>query len=460
MVQATRGETDPKQAATVAERPATVLVWGTALIALGLIAIALPFAILVIGDRPRGRSVLWDFAMGLGFGALALAALQFALTGRLRWLSHPFGLDIVYYFHRLLSWGMVALMLGHFGILWVWYEPALGVLNPLEARWELTAGRVALLCFLALVISSEFRKRLRLKYEWWRTLHLSLAILGFGAAVAHVLGVGNLTATFGTQALWTGVTLGWLGLLAWTRLGRPAFQARNSWRVVGNTPHRGGIHTLELAPEGRGLRFWRPGQFAWVTIGRSPFALKEHPFTISTAPEQGPNLSFSIKPLGDDTARLIETPIGARAYVDGPYGAFSIDRHPDAGGFVMVAGGVGITPMLSNLHAMRARGDRRPVVLIYANPDWGSVGFRDELDTLREDLDLTLVHVLEDPPEGWTGESGFVDGATLDRHLPPGSTDWPCLLCGPTPMTAAVRKALIARGVPDDHIASEVFELV
>jgi predicted ferric reductase len=444
----------------VADRPATVLVWGTALIALGALAVALPFAVLVLGGRQPGRGVLWDFSMGLGFGGLALAALQFALTGRLRWLTHPFGVDIVYYFHRYLSWGTVALMLAHFGILYIWYEPALGVLNPLEARWELTSGRLALVCFLALVVSSEFRKRLRLKYEWWRTLHVVLAVVGFSAAVAHVLGVGNLTGTFGGQALWTGVTLGWLGLLAWTRLGRPALQARNPWRVVRNTPHRGGIHTLELAPEGAPLTSWKPGQFAWLTIGGSPFALREHPFTISTAPEQGPNLAFSIKPLGDGTERLIATPVGARAYVDGPYGAFSIDRNPDAGGFVMVAGGVGITPMLSNLHAMRARDDRRPVVLFYANSDWDSVGFRDELETLQRDLELTVVHVLEDPPEGWQGESGYLDRAILERHLPAESRSWTFLLCGPSPMTGAVRAVLEARGVPGDHVAAEVFELV
>jgi len=446
-------------APAAADRPATVLVWGTALIVLGALAIALPFAVLMVGERPPGRGVLWDFSMGLGFGALALAALQFALTGRLRWLTHPFGVDIVYYFHRYLSWGTVALMLAHFAILYVWYEPELGVLNPLEARWELTAARVALACFLALVISSELRRWLRLKYQWWRILHLALAVIGFSAAVAHVLGVGNLTATFGKQALWAGVTLGWLGLLAWTRLGRPALQARNRWRVVRNTPHRGGIHTLELAPEGAPLRFWKPGQFAWLSIGGSPFALNEHPFTISTAPEQGPNLSFSIKPLGDDTAELVRTKVGTRAYVDGPYGAFSIDRYPDAGGFVMVAGGVGITPMLSNLHAMRARNDRRPVVLFYANSDWDSVGFRDELDALRRDLDLTLIHVLEHPPQEWDGESGYIDRETLGRHLPPESQHWPYLLCGPAPMTATVRAALRERGVPDHHVASEVFEL-
>lgn len=430
------------------------------LLALGAGFVGLPFVILFNGGRPLATSFTWDLAMALGFSALALTALQFALTGRLKWLTRPFGADIVYLFHRYLSWGAVAIMLAHFAILYLWHQPALGVLNPLEARWELTSGRVALVCFVALIITSQLRKRLRINYEWWRALHLALAVIGFVAAVAHVLGVGNFTANPDKRWLWAGVSLAWLGLLAWTRLLRPWQMARNPWRVVSNTPHRGGVHTLELTPEGRGLQRWKPGQFAWLSIGRSPFALKQHPFTISSAPENGPNLMFSIKPLGDDTGELIRTAPGTLAYVDGPYGAFSIDRAPEAEGFVMIAGGVGITPILSNLNALAARGDQRPVIVIYANPDWDSVSFRDELDNMRHKLDLTLVHVLNDPPEGWRGESGFVDQAMLKRHLPQASRDWPHLLCGPAPMTDAIRKALRALGVAPHRIDYEIFELV
>ncbi|MGY6645606.1 MAG: ferredoxin reductase family protein [Salinarimonas sp.] len=454
------GEVTAATLPPVRERPFTVKLWATALIALAMLALALPFIVLLTGERAPESEFLWAFSMGLGFGALALAALQFALTGRLRWLTHPFGADIVYLCHRYLSWAALALMLAHFGILYIWYQPALGVLNPLEARWELTSGRVALTCFIALVISSQFRKWLRLPYEWWRYLHVALAAIGFAAAVAHVLGVGTYTAAADKRALWIGVTVGWIGLLAWSRIGRPWLQARNPWIVTANEAERGGVHTLKLAPQQRGLEHWKPGQFAWLSIGRSPWALKEHPFTISSPPETGPDLSFSIKPLGDDTARLVEVPAGTRAYVDGPYGAFSIDREQDAPGFVMIAGGIGITPIFANLKALELRGDPRPVILFYANKDLSDASFREELEAMRARLDLTIVHVPEYPPEGWKGEAGFIDDQVLARHLPRHSRSWPHLMCGPAPMLAAVRKALQARGVPLTRIDTEVFDLV
>ena len=435
-------------------------VHGGTILGLAVLAIAAPFAALHWGERVAPQGFTWDFSMGLGFGALAMVALQFALTGRLRWITHPFGADIVYLCHRYLSWAALLLMLAHFALLYVFHEPALGVLNPLQARWELTAGRVALLCFGALVVTSQFRGLLRLPYEHWRVLHLGLAIVGFAAAIAHVLGVGNLTDTPAKRALWLGATLAWAVILAYTRLWRPWRQARNPWRVVANTAERGGVHTLELEPLGRPLKRWKPGQFAWLKLGRSPFSMVEHPFTISTAPEKGPNVAFSIKPLGDHTGQIINTPVGTHAHVDGPYGAFSVDRMADAPGFVMIAGGVGITPILSNLHALEARGDPRPIILIYANPSLHDAAFAEELDAMRARLNLRVIHVPEDPPKGWEGESGRVDAALLARALPEGTRDWPHLLCGPGPMLDAVRAALADMGVSPYHIDYEIFELV
>jgi predicted ferric reductase len=451
---------EPPQPPRPGDRPLAVWVWALVLIGLGALAMTLPYLVLMSGPRPASGGVSWDFSVGLGFGALGLAVLQFALTGRLRWLTHPFGADIVYLFHRYLSWAAVALMVAHFAIFYVWHQTALGELNPLTARWELTAGRLALLCFVLLVVTSQFRTRLWLSYEVWRYLHIALAVVAVLAAVAHVLGVGRFTADPGQRALWLGATLGWLLLLVWTRGLRPWVQSRNPWRVVGRQDAGGGVTTLELEPQGRALSNWKPGQFAWLSVGRSPFALKEHPFTISTAPERGPNLSFSIKALGDDTAELVKTPVGTQVHVDGPYGAFSIDRAADAPGFVMIAGGVGITPILSNLHALQSRRDQRPVILIYANSDWEGAAFRDELAAMHHELNLTLIHVLDDPPEGWTGESGRVDADLLARHLPPETRHWPHMLCGPGPMLDAVRAALRDMGVPARHIDFEIFELV
>ena len=86
---------------------------------------------------------------------------------------------------------------------------------------------------------------------------------------------------------------------------------------------------------------------------------------------------------------------------------------------VLVAGGVGITPMMSMIRTLADQGDKRPVILLYGSKDWEEITFREELEALEARLDLTVVHVLENPPEGWTGERGFITAAVFKRHLPP-----------------------------------------
>src|SRR5690606_24483816 len=112
-----------------------------------------------------------------------------------------------------------------------------------------------------------------------------------------------------------GVSLGWIGILAWTRLVVPAVQRVNPWRVSAVENERGGAVSLTFSPERRGLPPWKPGQFAWLTVGSSPFGLGEHPFTIASPPEAAPAVTMTVKPLGDFSERLSRVRPGARAYL-------------------------------------------------------------------------------------------------------------------------------------------------
>ena len=85
---------------------------------------------------------------------------------------------------------------------------------------------------------------------------------------------------------------------------------------------------------------------------------------------------------------------GARAYVDGPRGIFTLQPHESATGIGLIAGGVGIAPILGILRQMRANGDPRPVRLIFANRHAGQIPYRDELDGLSVSLDYRVHYVL------------------------------------------------------------------
>lgn len=96
---------------------------------------------------------------------------------------------------------------------------------------------------------------------------------------------------------------------------------------------------------------------------------------------------------------------------------------------------------------MRARGDRRPVALIFGNGTEAQIVYRDELERLAAGLDLTVTHVLGEPPAGWTGRTGWIDADNIAAALEgrAGTECWIYLMCGPPPMLDSAETALMAR---------------
>jgi len=126
-----------------------------------------------------------------------------------------------------------------------------------------------------------------------------------------------------------------------------------------------------------------------------------------------------------------------------------------------VVGGIGVTPAVSILRTCRDVGYQQPLVLIYANTEWKEIAFREELESLKSDLDLEIFHVLNEPNDDWQGERGYITDEVLERCLVDvKDKDMQYLVCGPTPMMDMVEKELADRGISDRRITSERFDIV
>jgi predicted ferric reductase len=424
-----------------------------------IVIVVAPLAVAGLGDVPPGRGFWMEFAVGLGFVGLAMMWLQFALTARFHWIAPTFGLDTLMQFHRQAGLVAFALVLAHPLILFLVDTQYLHYLNPFD-ELPRAAALIAVTGALVLLIGSTlWRTTLGIPYEWWRAAHALLALFVVFVGLVHILRVGFYVDDLWKQALWVGLTAVAMGLLVHTRIVRPWRMLKRPYRVVEVTTERGNSWTLTLEPEGHeGLRF-EPGQFAWLTLGDSPFALEQHPFSFSSSAERPERLGFTIKALGDFTAHAGETPPGTRAYIDGPYGAFTLDEDAKDGA-VFIAGGVGVTPVMSILRTLRDRGDERRFTLIYGVGSLDTMVFRDELEEMRQTLDLELVFVPRESPEAWEGERGTISTELLERRLPPdeGRT-LRYLVCGPPPMMDLVERYLRDRGVPPRHINAERFDI-
>jgi len=441
-------------AATAVRRPQGAL-W----IALYIALVAFPLVILLLGGMPKGGGYWWDFSMALGFGGLAIMGLQSILTARFRRATAPFGMDIIYYFHRWIAVGGFLLIVAHYVILRVGYAGAIGPLSPLAAPWHMTAGRIALVLFGVLIVSSLWRKAFRLEYDGWRIGHAIMAVAAVVLSIVHIQGVGHYTQEPWKGTLWGAYAALWVLVVVYVRLARPWSLLRRPYRVSEVRKERGRTWTLTLRPEGHdGIQF-QPGQFAWLSLRASPFRAKEHPFSFSGSAAEAGTLRFTIKELGDFTRTIGTVKPGERAYVDGPHGAFTPDRHPDAPGFVFIAGGVGMAPIMSMLRTLADRGDPRPMLLVFGNRQWEDVLFREEIDDLRGRLQLKVAYVLEEPSPEWPGLRGLLTEEVLREAIPTVDTGRLYFVCGPKPMTDSVQRALRNRGVPLSRIHFELFEM-
>lgn len=424
-----------------------------------LLAVTAPLFFMLVGDPPPGRGLLVDLSIALGFVGLGMLGLQLAITARVDAVDEPFGLDAVLQFHRQISSVAFAFVLAHPILLFIEDPARLALLNVLEAPWRARFGVTSVVLLVTILATSVWRRQLRLSYEAWRVLHGVLAVGIVVTALVHIELVGYYVSGPWRRGLWIVWSVVLVALLVKVRIVTPWRLRRQPWEVTEVTPLPGRSWHLTLSPVGHDGLDAEPGQFAWITVGRSPFRIREHPFSLSSSAETDGPIRFTIKEAGDFTGSLRELEPGTRAYVDGPYGAFGYERHQGEA-FVFLAGGIGISPMLGQLRTLADRGDRRPLWLFFANPTWEDVAVRDELDELAGRLDLEVVWVLEHPPADWPHASGLISEELLAAHLPAGAERFRYFICGPGAMMDAVEALLLARGVPHEHVSLERFDLI
>jgi 3-phenylpropionate/trans-cinnamate dioxygenase ferredoxin reductase subunit len=438
------------------------LIIGLSWIGLYLAIILFPLLILLFyPPTPSEERSFWlEFSVALGFIGLAMMAMQFALTARINRIEASYGIDLILQFHRYTSIVAFLFILVHPIVLFIDNPETLQLLNFLEAPWRARLAVIATLALIALIVTSIWRKQLNIPYEPWRIAHGILAVVAIGFGLGHALGVSYYLSLFWKGVIWTGIALAALWLLIYVRLVKPWFMVKKPYLVEAILPQRGNVWNLVLRPRGhQGLHF-QPGQFAWLTLEISPWRMREHPFSMASSAEHPEYIEFGIKAVGDFTNTIKDVKPGTKAYLDGPYGVFTTDRYENTAGFVFIAGGIGITPIMSMLVTLAEREDERPLLLIYGSKTWEDVTYREEIEELKEKLDLTVVHVLREPPDDWSGETGYVDKELLQRYIPKRPATRNYFICANPKMMDVVEVALHELGVPVTNVHMEHFNLV
>ena len=231
--------------------------------------------------------------------------------------------------------------------------------------------------------------------------------------------------------------------------------------VVRETPD---AVTLHLEDEtGRAFAF-HPGQFLSLLVSIEGVELRRA-YSICTMPG-GPRVAVTVKRVagGRVSNHLVDrAAVGDRLAVLGPSGSFGVTVDPTAHRhLVLVAGGSGITPMMSIAASVLAGEPGSRVTLVYGNRSEGDVVFRQALTTLAATHGdrFVLRHVLEEPRAKSRAGRGRLERAVAEqelRALDVTKAD-AFFLCGPEPMMVDVRAALVeGLGVAAAKIHEERF---
>jgi len=434
--------------------PASLLRIGLYLFVL-ILPLLVAFATKPRTDHPFVQELAKNFAV-LGYSILAM---QFVLSARFAWIERSFGLDAVFLFHRYMGMFAVTILLAH-PVLYASadkWELLLGFNHP----WVISLGKVGFLALIVLAFTSMLRKTFSLEFETWRGIHNGLALSALLLGFIHSLGAGGDFSGWPMRAIWAILLCVAIGSYLRHTLLHPQRLALQPYEVVRIEQETHNVWSLEMAPidDAHGMQNL-PGQFGFLTLYRAGLPIEEHPFTIASANSASGRVVITIKVSGDYTATIGLTGIGDRASISGPYGRFSYVLRPEENDLVFIAGGVGITPMLSMLRHMRDMHTDISIVLLYGNRQERDIIAGPELKSIAEGSHprLTVVHVLSDPGDEWMGLKGRIDGPLVQRHV--GQLDNKVFyVCGPPLMTSSVIAGLRRMGIPKRCVHLEKFSL-
>jgi predicted ferric reductase len=300
----------------------------------------------------------------------------------------------------------------------------LSYLVRLDVTWVestyTTYGRIALLLFLALWLTSTLL-RAAIRHRTWRYVHyLSYPLTGLVFLHAH--GIGTFLAELPwLRTYWLALAYS-LALVAAWRLAVPLWSRR--YRLAGSPVRLSPTVTqYTLAPLGRRPLRPLPGQFCYLR--RHPLS-RAHPFSVVRRGDDG-TLTFAIKHAGPFTARLRSLPAGTVLRLDGPYGTFTRQARLGDRPAVLIAGGIGVTPFVD-------------LVRHHAGPH------------------MSLTHVVSSPAEA-------VFGDELRRRLGPRYADEPHLdpraryfICGSPGFVESTAADLRAGGIRRHQLFTEHFD--
>jgi predicted ferric reductase len=385
------------------------------------------------------------------------ALVQVVLMSRSPWLDQLFGIDRIAGWHRWLGFATVILICAHVLFTTAGYAVSDGHAFFSQTWIFLTTYPYMLMAYAAtalfvlVAVVSVRAARRRLSHETWHFIHLYI-YLAIALSFGHQLAVGtDFERDPAAIAYWVALyVVAALLVLTFRVLIPVRMDLRHRLRVHSVVEEASGVISIYIV--GRDLPGlpMRAGQFFKFRFLARGLWWRVHPFSLSAAPN-GEYLRITVKQVGDFTRSLRSLQPGTRVILEGPYGIFtSLRRRRQRA--LLIAGGIGITPLRALLEEMPQR--KNGVVVLYRARSWQNVVFKDELDGLVHSRGGEIHYIV-----GRRGTEIHPHplGSKFLRTTVPDLRERDIFICGPPEMLHDVAESLAELGIPADQIHRERF---
>lgn len=402
--------------------------------------------------------------------ALVVTPLR-ALTGWNRLIAMRRNLGVIGFFY----------LAAHF-LIFFWFDrqhSLTSTLTEIVMRKYLWFGTLALVLMAPLALTSTDAMVERLGSRRWKRLQRLSYVIAIAAAVHYYM----LVKSDVRQPLWfagiIGALLAYRAVAHYVGLRREVRAARAKVTTAPTAKPRpfwsGELRLARIFEESHDVKTFRftaldggPLPFSHVAGQYLNLALTidgkrvNRSYTIASPPTRNAYCEISVKrtPNGYASHHLHDAwREGQRIQVSAAAGKFVFAGQPtDPRRVVLIAGGIGITPMMAVVRSLTDQAWPGDIYLLFSVRAVRDYVFREELQYLQSRFSGLHARVLvsADPDTPWEGLRGHITRDVIASFVP-NLTSGPILLCGPPPMMTALRETLVGMGIPNADVWQEEF---
>jgi len=219
------------------------------------------------------------------------------------------------------------------------------------------------------------------------------------------------------------------------------------------------VFALKLAPQDGGQVFdYKPGQYVMIGIKNENGEVDEkRAFSLASSPTNKDYIELGFKIYGPFTQKTASLKEGDGIAVSEPTGTFTFSENRSTGS-MMLAGGIGVTPLMSMIRYACDKKLPNKITLLYSNKTENDIVYYNEFKKLSEENSnfRVIFTITDDISADWQGERGRIDKEMIKKYAGSLSSDH-FLLCGPPGFMEATINNLKELGVSEMQIEMEKF---